>query len=263
MLCFTPDSNQVLLWELYWAKLYDLSKRTVISTVVPKDGKEIVLGSPSGELLVTDCADDSFVEIWNAIDNSLQVHLQICKCWEDSLPFVSGDHSVCGFICPEESLLHIQRISSNFEFLLIPVPPDSSLRPPHGVKARYLAFDYVHGSSLADRIYSLGVLTQGMADVMYELLPQARKLGLADLETGRCWLGLYGEGFHTFHPDGTRLLVFGDVGRFEYDLPPRWQSFTPWAWLALAVWMGLASIWWALRPRSVHRVQGTTTPASA
>ena len=35
---------------------------------------------------------------------------------------------------------------------------------------------------------------------------------------------------------------------YEYDLPPRWQRFTPWAWVALGVWLGLAVLWWSMGP---------------
>jgi hypothetical protein len=40
----------------------------------------------------------------------------------------------------------------------------------------------------------------------------------------------------------------GELG-YEYDLPPRWQLFTPWAWAALGAWVGLAVLWRRLRKR--------------
>jgi hypothetical protein len=36
---------------------------------------------------------------------------------------------------------------------------------------------------------------------------------------------------------------------YEYDLPPRRQLFTHWAWAALGAWVGSAVLWRRLRKR--------------
>jgi hypothetical protein len=52
---------------------------------------------------------------------------------------------------------------------------------------------------------------------------------------------------YDFADDCVRVYSYnaGGLG-FEYDLPPRWQLFTSWAWLSLAIWIGLTGCCWKL-----------------
>ena len=68
-----------------------------------------------------------------------------------------------------------------------------------------------------------------------------------DLARGTRWPGLPGSLHATFVQGSDRLVIFNEAGRYVFDVPPRWQYFTPWAWPALAVWLILAAIWWKLR----------------
>ncbi len=70
-----------------------------------------------------------------------------------------------------------------------------------------------------------------------------------DLSTGVCWPGLPECERATFVQGSDRLVIFNKAGRYEYDAPPRWQYFTPWAWVALGAWLSLVAFWWRQRKR--------------
>ncbi len=52
-----------------------------------------------------------------------------------------------------------------------------------------------------------------------------------------------------FADDCVRVYTSREEIGYEFDLPPRWQLFTPWAWAALGAWLGLSVLWWRLRKR--------------
>jgi hypothetical protein len=55
------------------------------------------------------------------------------------------------------------------------------------------------------------------------------------------------EGQYRFLEHGSQLTTIDDHGIYEWDLPPRWQYFTPWAWPGLGAWLSLVAIGWKLR----------------
>jgi hypothetical protein len=73
------------------------------------------------------------------------------------------------------------------------------------------------------------------------------EFALIDLESGKSWAGLpavWREPFDAaFRERDQKLITATDEGFYEWDLPPRWQRFTPWAWASLAVWLLLAVTW--------------------
>ncbi len=75
------------------------------------------------------------------------------------------------------------------------------------------------------------------------------RLALLDLQTDKTWRDIVGGERTAFSDAGYRLISFTDEGRYEYDLPPRWQYFTPWAWASFGAWISLAALWWKLRKR--------------
>ena len=111
---------------------------------------------------------------------------------------------------------------------------------------RYLLYNYY-------RRLPLTHLADGRNDRLerwlWEQFCGQERLALLELRTGKTWLNLSDVGRCTFTNDGAGWTSFGDEGRYEYDLPPRWQYFTPWAWVALGAWLSLAGIWWTLRIR--------------
>jgi hypothetical protein len=82
-----------------------------------------------------------------------------------------------------------------------------------------------------------------------EQFPDENRLALVDLHSGQTWFALPEALMMTFTEDCSGLILFTDEGRYDYDVPPRWQYFTPWAWAALGVWLSLVAIWWKLRKR--------------
>ena len=88
---------------------------------------------------------------------------------------------------------------------------------------------------------------EGLKNWLGLRFPSQERLALLDLHTGKSWRHIVGGERTAFSDDNTRLISFTDEGRYEYDVPPRWQYFTPWAWAALGAWLSLAAIWWRLR----------------
>jgi len=84
----------------------------------------------------------------------------------------------------------------------------------------------------------LGRLHKGLDKWLTALIntgryPNEHRLALLELRSGQTWLELLGDHRCAFTDDGARLISFTEGGRYEYDVPPRWQYFTPWAWVAL------------------------------
>jgi hypothetical protein len=92
-------------------------------------------------------------------------------------------------------------------------------------------------------------LHKGMEKWLQARFPVQQRLALMDLHSGEVWPGLIGNGLCAFTDEGARMISFTDEGAYEYDVPPRWQSFTPWAWAALGASAGLAIVWWKLGKR--------------
>ena len=86
---------------------------------------------------------------------------------------------------------------------------------------------------------------------------QIKEFTLIDLETGTEWPGLPAVQQHPFHAafreHDQKLITATDEGFYEWDLPPKWQWFTPWAWPALAVLLLLALTWRRLGRSNVAR----------
>ena len=91
----------------------------------------------------------------------------------------------------------------------------------------------------------------GLKAKLQEMFPDSERLVLLDLQTGIMCRDLMGGFQSTFTDDSTRLISYTLEGRYAYDVPPRWQSFTPWAWAALAAWLSLIVLWWKLRKRQL------------
>lgn len=91
---------------------------------------------------------------------------------------------------------------------------------------------------------------------------------VCDTRAGSTWPGLPASGgirkFHgqaRFADQGSGLITVDDQGIYEWDLPPSWQYFTPWAWVALGAWLSLIGIWWRLRKRGRGRCQFEPHPS--
>ncbi|CAN5410144.1 hypothetical protein BH10PLA2_BH10PLA2_22280 [soil metagenome] len=74
---------------------------------------------------------------------------------------------------------------------------------------------------------------------------------LLDIQNGATWTNLIigDRNDYAFSEDGSRLISYTTEGRYEYDLPPKWQYFTPWAWASLGAWLGVITFCRQLRQR--------------
>ena len=83
----------------------------------------------------------------------------------------------------------------------------------------------------------------------------AQEQTLIDLEAGKTWPRIPGNNsgnssLFATHGGRVRLVTFDDQKvRYDWDVPPRWQWFTPWTWAAVGAWLGLAVFWRRLRKR--------------
>jgi hypothetical protein len=88
------------------------------------------------------------------------------------------------------------------------------------------------------------------------------ELTLLDLQSGIKWPGLPAPIPYslesTFRKDEPILITIGEEGWQEWDLPPKWQWFTPWAWASSTLWLALAVTWRRLgRPMKPVTTGGT------
>jgi hypothetical protein len=104
---------------------------------------------------------------------------------------------------------------------------------------------FVHG---ADQEFSLlkqlAELWPSFARRIALEFPTRKESRIHDLSTGQSWTGLPECERATFVQGTDRLVIFNKAGRYEFDAPPRWQYFTPWAWVALGVWVSWIALWW-------------------
>jgi hypothetical protein len=92
---------------------------------------------------------------------------------------------------------------------------------------------------------------QHLDDWLKKNFPNHNQGILLDIETGKTWPNLIiGErNEYAFSDDSSRLISYAPEGRYEYDCPPKWEYFTPWAWASLGACIGLITACWKLRER--------------
>lgn len=88
-----------------------------------------------------------------------------------------------------------------------------------------------------------------LAQWLAQRVPSDGFVDLVDLETGQTWKSIPAGKGVAFSKDDSRLITFGEKGRYIWSLPPLLQPFTPWAWVALGAWLSLAILWWKMRRR--------------
>lgn len=83
---------------------------------------------------------------------------------------------------------------------------------------------------------------------------------LLDSQRALRWCGIPGEGYmdadsHVdlacFRQDEPVLITANNAGCFEWDVPPRWQLFTSWVWVPVAVCAALATLLWRIWRKSI------------
>jgi hypothetical protein len=194
------------------------------------------------------------LEVWDVTSNQMDATLDLSEI--KSRGFVTGEYDSSFEVGAGDSILASAYHDPCFIFI-------RSLETGRSLQNYSLPFKWCHplrfspdGRFLIIRYplkYPLVSVAEGLHKGIEKWLegrfPLQQRLALIDLHSGEIWPGLIGNGLCAFTDDGARLISFTDEGRYEYDVPPRWQYFTPWAWAPLGAWAGLTIVWWKLRER--------------
>ncbi len=254
---FDPSGRSLLIATMDRVFQYDLSECRTTAVFRPP-ANCIVLGcffsSGGRPRIIVHKNEPERLETWDVKSNQLGMVLDISAAELRALGLgkaclspVSAAHIPVLAIWNEESGLLTTRsfddgrLLQSFSF---PCKPFCPIR--FSADGRFLISIYLWQHPL---LALTDGCPQGLKDWLETRFPSQERLALLDLQTSRTWQNLVsGEGC-AFSDDGTRLISFTNDGRYEYDVPPRWQNFTPWAWAALSAWLSLAAIWWKLRKR--------------
>ena len=105
--------------------------------------------------------------------------------------------------------------------------------------AGFLAYRRERGfnKSLQNCLYKV---SPGLERIYMNRLYNSGIIALGDTRAGTNWAFPSGD-YCEFADDAVRVYSWnGEEFGHEYDLPPRWQYLTPWAWTALGAWIGLS-----------------------
>ena len=262
-----PDGRQMLIHSVIAAAQFDLLERRIVAALqitLPRRIMACFFNSRGCPKLLVDSNHElsmnPFVrhnllprenlEIWDLASNKADSKLDISELEkrgriESGLTSqIAPQARVLATVCQDFVLIRSLEDGRPVQVLSMPADTLGPVRiSPDG---RYLLYEYF-------RQHPLRQLVDGQNDKLEiwvaERFSGQRRLALLELRTGKTWLNLSDAGRCTFTDDGTRWTSFGEEGRYEYDVPPRWQYFTPWSWAALGAWSSLIVIWWKLRKR--------------
>jgi hypothetical protein len=256
---FAPDGRHLLIQSYQGVIYYDWLERRTLTVFQPRRHCKIktcffdTRGHP--KVIV----ESNGLEIWDLSSNEFEIKLDESALEERG--FMAGEASSgsgrnvatsatrAATMFSERDLLLIHSLEDGRVFQTHSIPSRGYHRPQFSPDGRFLIFDYVQWNQ------PLGQLLGWRSELdawLWDQFPSRYRMGLLDLHTGNIVLDLMGAGKSGINNDGTRLISFTDEGRYEYDIPPRWQYFTPWAWAALGAWLSLITIWWKLR-KGRHR----------
>jgi WD40 repeat protein len=253
---FAPGSRQLLIYTDKRVVHYDLSEYRILGAFQAPAQRNIRAcffdsrGRPKALMfrLLKE------LEVWDVTSNQMDATLDLSEI--KSRGFVTGEYDSSFEVGAGDSILASAYHDPCFIFI-------RSLETGRSLQNYSLPFKWCHplrfspdGRFLIIRYplkYPLVSVAEGLHKGIEKWLegrfPLQQRLALIDLHSGEIWPGLIGNGLCAFTDDGARLISFTDEGRYEYDVPPRWQYFTPWAWAPLGAWAGLTIVWWKLRER--------------
>ncbi len=191
------------------------------------------------------------------------------ECWD-----VSTKSTVCFFADSETASTRYHRVSNDASTLIMEI--DSQTFGVWSVKDGQLRRRLRLGTRPADisiapegRFVAVRFEEKptGFNDWLYEHCPSIlqglRKMPAADpflmrepgslheIATGKQWK-FPSCAYGPVVASGSTCITFDRQGRYEYDLPPRWRYFTPWAWAALGAWLAVGGGWWYLGRRTAR-----------
>ena len=184
------------------------------------------------------------LEVWDVVTNQMDVTLDQSEI--KSRGFLTGEYDSSFEVGAGDSILASAYHDPCFLFI-------RSLETGRSLQNYSLPFQWVQpvrfspdGRFLIVRYplkHPLVRMAQGLHKGTEKWLqarfPVQQRLALMDVHSGEIWPGLMGNGLCAFTDEGARLISFTNEGGYEWDVPPRWQYFTPWAWAALGASAGL------------------------
>jgi hypothetical protein len=246
---FSTDGSHLLIWSMDRAIDYDLFERKTRLAMQAPEKRSIVAcyydahGRPKAVVNVG--ASRSEWQTWDLASNQREVAIESYGRLGSVVRVAAGVPVVMNAYTEPKSLL-VSSLEDGALLKAVTFPP-GALDPfrisPDG---RFLICQQV-------RLNTLSEMAKGKNDALQMWLegrfPPRRCLALCDMKSGSAWFDLQGQKFCAFSDDCSRLISITNEGRYEYDVPPRWQYFTPWVWAALGGWLGVATAWWQLRKR--------------
>jgi hypothetical protein len=251
---FAPDGRQLLIYANSWAVLYDRLEWKQVAQFTSLKGhpffdahsKPKVL-TPRGLRFQPDA--DPMVRdlISNRQDTKLEGFPQ-CDAGESSstdIICVSGVPIATTYFW-NSRILQVHSLQNGQLLHGYRLPPIFGYLRGFKSDGRFVVLHFPRRHALVRwaRDYN-----QALEQWLNKLRPDREGYALLDLQDGTTWHDFLGDKGCSLSHDGSTLVSFTDTGRYEYDVPPRWQYFTPWAWVALGAWMGLATVWWKLGKR--------------
>jgi hypothetical protein len=248
-LVFAPDSQSALLADRPKIKLIDLNSRATL--------RELRQSGPGDTKLFYDRAgrpkyyrfDEPELEQWDVLTENCDWR----RKFPDSLvsELTSRDRTVFFTLDANDSLLNCWSISEGHCIAQLPIGDQSRDLFRLSADGRFMLYGYSEPHWLEPILQRL---PSAALSSWSNRLERAFGWNVYDTHRGANYAGLpsareYGgfDGQAQFVEFGSQLNTADNQGIYEWDLPPRWQYFTPWAWPALATWLSLIGIVWMLR----------------
>jgi WD40 repeat protein len=245
---FAPIRSELFIYSNRRALRFDWVEKRTLSDLRMPENREIYHCFVASQTRPMAIVDSETRELWNIETGKLECKLD---WWKEVMPNLSFGMISSGSRSPvivyELGSSLVARSIQDGSFVRSFAVPADGLRPVNfSPDGRFLICDYVQTHTF---VRAAASLHEALENRLRRVFPNQSRLALLDVRTGTIWSNLHGDRMQAFTDDGGRLISFTDQGRYEYDVPPRWQYFTPWAWAALGAWLGLATVWWKLRKR--------------
>ncbi len=252
-----PNGRELLIQDRDGAVLYDLLARAILAKITGLVSRieGSFFGSDKKPKLLIE--HDKALRVWDLYTNKAEAildHSKLSRYYpaNETDWLQAGRHTSIGRFNAATWFYDLDLVSVNsledgslLSMIRLPSANVQSVRiDPSG---RFLACAYWHNEAWTTAIGSWSAWIDRQISL---ISMNGHRLAVYDLQTEKEWVGLPGGDPIAFSEGGGSVISFGEEGRFEYDLPPKWRYFTPWAWLALSAWVGIFICWFKLRKRS-------------
>jgi WD40 repeat protein len=251
---FSRDTRHLLIRLPDEAVLYDLPSHRTLSTFRANENRELshcFFDSANDPRALVLNPDLDLFEVWEIASNQMVFSLDQSELRRRSLREVTRrqygtlafGRSIVASVHGDRSLVLVRSLDDGHTLQSYSFPGKNIGLVRISADDRLLVFNYEHPDPLVELA---GHQLPWLSHWLEKQLASKDRLGIIDLQGGKIWRNLAGYSSCAFTEDGTRLIAFTEEGRYEYDLPLRRESFSIWAWAALAAWLSLFSAWWRL-----------------